>query len=39
MKKILLIVAVAMMTSIYVSCSGSDDDENQLNKWPAGQWL
>jgi hypothetical protein len=39
MKKVLLIVAVVMMTSIFVSFSGSDDDENQLNKWPTGQWL
>lgn len=24
---------------ITTCCTSSDDDENQLNKWPAGQWL
>ena len=42
MKKILMMAAVAMMTAMVAivlpSCS-NDDDENQLNKWPAGQWL
>ena len=42
MKKILMMAAVAMMTAMVAivlpSCS-NDDDENQLNKWPMGQWL
>ena len=42
MKKILMMAAVAIMTAMVAivlpSCS-NDDDENQLNKWPMGQWL
>lgn len=35
-----MMAAVAMMaTMMFTSCSKEDDDENQLNKWPAGQWL
>ena len=43
MKKILFLAAVAMMTAmstiVLTSCGSNDDDENQLNKWPAGQWI
>ena len=32
-------VVVAMVAAVvFISCS-KDDDENQLNKWPAGQWI
>ena len=27
------------MSAIVLTSCGSDDDDNQLNKWPAGQWL
>ena len=39
MKKFFAMAAIAMMTAMFASCSSNDDDENQLNKWPAGQWL
>ena len=42
MRKIFVLAAVAMMTAmsaIVLTSCGSDDDDNQLNKWPAGQWL
>ena len=40
MKKYLMMAAVAMMATVmFTSCSKEDDDENQLNKWPAGQWI
>ena len=42
MRKIFVLAAVAMMTAmsaIVLTSCGSDDDDNQLNKWPVGQWL
>ena len=42
MRNIVVLAAVAMMTAmsaIVLTSCGSDDDDNQLNKWPAGQWL
>ena len=42
MKKKLIWMCAAILTFcgaiVLTSCS-KDDDENQLNKWPAGQWL
>ena len=42
MKKKLIWMCAAILTFcgaiVLTSCS-NDDDENQLNKWPAGQWI
>lgn len=43
MKKKLIWMCTAILTFcgaiVLTSCGSNDDDENQLNKWPAGQWL